>query len=80
MSPRSEQSTLSYSGFAVQTSSRRWAGPKLEHYQNSWTWPIGLQMERTRTTTREQDHIKTIDPIDITVRGADLVIMTTTTR
>jgi hypothetical protein len=37
-------------------------------------------MERMRTTIREQDHLKTIDPIDITVRGADLAIMTTTTR
>jgi hypothetical protein len=37
-------------------------------------------MERMRTTTKEQDHLKKIDPIDITVRGADFAIMTTTTR
>jgi hypothetical protein len=39
-----------------------------------------LQTEKTHTTTREQDHLNTIDPIGITVKGADLAIMTTTTR
>jgi hypothetical protein len=67
-------------GFVVQTLSRRWTGPNLEQYQDSWTLLTGLQMEKTRSTTREEDHRKTIDPNSPTVRGADLATMTTTTR
>jgi hypothetical protein len=69
----------SYLGSAAQTLSRRWAGLSQGQYQNSWMLPIGLQMERTHTMTRERNHPKMIDPTDIAPRGADLTTMTITT-
>jgi hypothetical protein len=36
-------------------------------------------MEKTHTTTKEQDHPKMIDPTDIAVRGTDPAVMTITT-
>jgi hypothetical protein len=35
-------------------------------------------MEKTHTITREHDHPKMIDPIDIATRGANLATMTIT--
>jgi hypothetical protein len=78
MSPTSEQSMLSYLGFTVQISSKRWSASGQKQYRNSWMSLTNSQIVKTPITIKERGHPTTTGPTGTTIRGENLATMTTT--
>jgi hypothetical protein len=70
----------SSSGSVVRISLKRWGAPTRRKFQNSWIFPIGLQMVRTLIITRECAHPKMTAPIVIATKNASPAIMMDTTN